>query len=81
MGEKNKMRRVKVDPILVGEKVYVPFGNTRRVARIVEDRGAIGRGGRRLLREIISRSLVRRVPCVARLRVYCLGGFDRKESS
>jgi hypothetical protein len=50
MNGKNKRRRVKVPPFAVGGKVYVQFGNQKRLARIVEDRGTIGRGGRRLLR-------------------------------
>ena len=33
-----------------GRNVVVKFGGRKRVARIVEDRGTIGRGGRRLLR-------------------------------
>ena len=39
----------------VGGKVYIRMGGKKRVARIVEDRGAIGIGGRRLLRVALSR--------------------------
>ena len=35
-------------------KVYVQIGTQKRLARIVEDRGTIGRGGRRLLRVTFS---------------------------
>lgn len=38
----------------VGGRVYVHIGKQKRVARIVEDRGTIGRGGRRLLRVTFS---------------------------
>ena len=34
----------------VGDRVWIRLAGRRRVARIVEDRGGIGRGGRRLLR-------------------------------
>jgi len=34
----------------VGDKVWIRLAGSRRMGRIVEDRGGIGRGGRRLLR-------------------------------
>ena len=50
MNGKNKTRRVKIPPFAVGGKVYVQFGTKKRLATIIEDRGTIGVGGRRLLR-------------------------------
>ena len=34
----------------VGGKVFVRMGSTKRAAQVVEDRGPIGVGGRRILR-------------------------------
>ena len=50
MSEKTRSSRPKRRTFPVGGRVYVHFGNRRRIAHIVEDRGTIGRGGRRLLR-------------------------------
>jgi hypothetical protein len=50
MSEKRKVRRHAMRKLAVGGKVYVRFGQKKRVAEIIEDRGTIGRGGRRLLR-------------------------------
>jgi hypothetical protein len=56
MSVKKLTPRRKVRRLAVGGKVYVQFGKTRRLARIVEDRGTIGRGGRRLLRVVFADS-------------------------
>lgn len=52
MSEKNKSRsRIHgASGLSVGRKVFVRFGKKMRLVRIVEDRGNIGRDGRRLLR-------------------------------
>jgi len=54
MIKKIRQGRVKARSFSVGSKVYVPFGKSRRLARIIEDRGLIGRGGRRLLRVVFA---------------------------
>jgi hypothetical protein len=43
-------------PFSVGGKVFVRVGGKKRVAHVVEDRGNIGRNGRRLLRVAFKRS-------------------------
>lgn len=50
MTRKNTPGPVETPSFAVGRKVYVQMGKRKRLARVVEDRGAIGRGGRRLLR-------------------------------
>jgi hypothetical protein len=50
MSEKNKSEVQGVWPLAVGSKVYFRFGKKKRLVRIIEDRGRIGRDGRRLLR-------------------------------
>jgi hypothetical protein len=50
MNEKSKPRGQTEPNFSVGGKVYVQFGKKKRLVRIVEDRGRIGREGRRLLR-------------------------------
>jgi hypothetical protein len=50
LSEKNKPRSQTDTTFSVGNKVLVPFGNKKRLVRIIEDRGNIGRDGRRLLR-------------------------------
>jgi hypothetical protein len=55
MRQKSKHRSASKGGLVVGGKVYVQFGNKRRMATIVEDRGTIGRDGRRLLRVELTR--------------------------
>jgi hypothetical protein len=50
VSEKNKTRGQTDSTFSVGNKVLVPFGKKKRLVRIIEDRGKIGRDGRRLLR-------------------------------
>lgn len=56
LGESKTMIKVKKSSgkrshaFRVGAKVHVPFGATRRTALVVEERGAIGVGGRRIYR-------------------------------
>jgi hypothetical protein len=50
MSEKNKSEVQGTSPLAVGSKVYFRVGKKKRLVRIVEDRGKIGRAGRRLLR-------------------------------
>ena len=52
MSTKAKSSRVKRPSFAVGGKVYVLFGRRKRVARIIEDRGGIGIGGRQPLRVV-----------------------------
>lgn len=40
----------KREKIKVGDRVWIPWARTRRLATVVEDRGHIGVNGRRLLR-------------------------------
>jgi hypothetical protein len=54
MSEKNKPRGQTASALSVGEKVFVRFGKKKRLVRIIEDRGKIGRDGRRLLRVAFS---------------------------
>lgn len=56
MNEKDKPGSQALQTFSVGGKVYVRFGKKKRLARIVEDRGTIGREGRRLLRVTFTRS-------------------------
>jgi len=56
MIKKVRQSRIKGRPFSVGTRVYVSFGKSRRLARIIEDRGLIGRGGRRLLRVVFTDS-------------------------
>lgn len=52
MSEKSKFRNRGhgASGLSVGRKVFVRFGKKKRLVRIIEDRGNIGRNGRRLLR-------------------------------
>jgi|HubBroStandDraft_4_1064222.scaffolds.fasta_scaffold1050316_1 hypothetical protein len=50
MSEKKKSEHQGESPLAVGSKVYFRFGNKTRLVRVIEDRGKIGRDGRRLLR-------------------------------
>ena len=50
MNEKIKSRGTAGPAFSVGGKANVKFGKKKRLVRIVEDRGRIGREGRRLLR-------------------------------
>jgi hypothetical protein len=45
-------RKSVTQPFRVGDRVSFQFAGQRRVARIVEDRGRIGLGGRQLLRVV-----------------------------
>jgi hypothetical protein len=56
VNEKRNSRQHAAPTFAVGSRVYVQFGTTKRVARIVEDRGRIGREGRRLLRVAFTRA-------------------------
>lgn len=52
MSEKKATSRRGAHRFRVGDKVAFTFAGRRRVARIIEDRGNIGRGGRQLLRVV-----------------------------
>ena len=48
--ENDAVRRRPTAPFAVGGKVYIRFAGKKHLARILEDRGGIGIGGRQLLR-------------------------------
>ncbi len=50
MKEKSATARPKTPVLRVGDRVWVKLIGQRRVAEIIEDRGPIGVGGRRLMR-------------------------------
>src|SRR6266487_6708415 len=50
MSEKRSSLRRRAQSLRVGDNVSFTFAGQKRIARIIEDRGHIGRGGRRLLR-------------------------------
>jgi hypothetical protein len=52
MTKKSKPRRKTIRPFRVGDKVYIQLFGNKRTARIIEDRGRIGIGGRQLLRVV-----------------------------
>jgi hypothetical protein len=45
-----KHRRIRPNAIKVGQRVFMPFGDRKVPVRILEDRGEIGVGGRRIWR-------------------------------
>jgi hypothetical protein len=55
MSAKKTASRQKIRTVRVGDRVSFRFAGQKRIARIIEDRGNIGVGGRRLIRVVFVR--------------------------